>query len=251
MRSANFEILKEKIVRPDIDRHIFPLMLYRGNTGFSKMTRLWNFVILCMESEAASDSEAIALSHNPDFAHLCGPTSRVGRTTLPGLFGRLLYNPKVTDNIPGLTAYVKEFRGWKFEPTPVPLYTGNGRARGAPWRIRGLSPEQEAAKAAARKGRKRGPKPRVHDLVLPAGDGVEFPFMLHAPQQSWAASLLKDVHAIIPKSFPGWLRADVCQDLVTDILAGRITAAEFDGSVQAIVEKLFGAHALKYRGIMP
>lgn len=149
MRIARMDSLLDKIVRPDIEKHLLPIMLYRGTRSFGQIHRLWNFAITCMESEVETLTDAVRLSQNPDFAHLCGIHKPVQRTIVPGLFGKLSDQPRVTDNIPGLTKYIKEFRGPKYRLTPVSLYTNDPRAdsRVAPWRINDYSPEVRAQRA--------------------------------------------------------------------------------------------------------
>lgn len=155
MRPANFEYLKNQIIQPGMDKHLLPLMLYRGSRSFGRMTRLWNFAITCMESEVENYTEAVKLSHNPDFAHLCGTIKPLSSSSLPGLFGRLRDHPSVTDNIPRLTRYVRELPGHKFHCSPVDLYTNrtDHPERVPPWRIHGFSPERAAEIARDREER--------------------------------------------------------------------------------------------------
>lgn len=234
MKRADWDSLCEKIVRPGIEKHLVPLMLYRGTRGFGWMHRRWNFAIQCMESEVMSFTEAIAMSRNPDFAHLCHAIKQVDHDHLGSVFGRLLDNPHVTNNVKGLTEYVREVEGIKHKLTPVSLYAN---AHGHPERV---SPWRIPVKSTGRRRRED------NNLVLPMAETVEFPFMLNRPGRNWESSLLKDVHAIVPRSFPKWLRADVCQDLVADILGGQIPAEDLKIEAHIIVERVMKLHPVKY-----
>lgn len=225
MRSANWERLKANVLRPDIDKHLVPLMLYRGTRGFGWMHRCWNFALHCMESDVLSYGEAVRLSHNPDFVHLAVGVKKVTHPHLSGIFGRLVFNPKVTDNIPGLTEYVREIEGTKYRLTPIAPFSRHTKV---PWRI------APAAVAVA-----QPPK---------ASPAIEFPFMLHKGGDE--AALLHDVHAALPVSWPNRLRADMCQDLVTDILSGRVDRSVLE-SPRAFVPIITAAHPLKYAGAHP
>ncbi len=253
MKTARWASLTNKVVRPDIDKHLIPLLMYRGNTDLSRMSRLWNFAIACMESDVQTYPEAVLLSHNPDFAHLCGPVKPLPHSLLPGLFGRLLDNPNVTRNISGLTEYVRSVNGLKPSLQRVPLYTNSTRNRNfAQWRIVGFSPEHIAAKegrAAARRAeteRRKEEKARARIARAPR-ENLAYPYMLHRPRNGdGERALLLDVHNAVPKYLPDWLRADICQDLIVAVLAGDVERDELKGSVKDFTRKVLKMHPMKY-----
>ncbi len=230
MRSADWDSLCDKIVRPGIEKHLVPLMLYRGTQGFGWMHRRWNFAIQCMESEVTSFTEAIRMSRNPDYAHLCHSIKVVDHDHLGSLFGRLLDNPRITDNVKGLTEYVRMIEGIKYKLTPVSLYAKcyGHPERISPWRIPVLTT------------RKRAP-PKV---IAPTQ--LEFPMMIHRPGGEQEAALLAKVHAVIPVRYPARVRIDLCQDLIADVIAGQVSADNLDPSV---LHKIMQAHPLKYHGL--
>lgn len=255
MQSADFARLKGHIVRPDFDKHLMPLLYYRGNLSLGRMSRMWNFVVTCMESNVTSAAEAAKLSHNPDYAHLCGTIKPMKIGQLPGLFGRLIDNTNVTNNISGLTEYVRDFKGWKFVPTPVGLYTNDPyhKDRGAWWRVRDFSPEVLAERAAKKARRKAATEERTKGrnarrmLNRKTAERLSYPYMLHRPQDGdGERALLIEVHDAVPKQLPDWLRADICQDLLVAILAGEIDRSELQGSVKIYARKVLQMHPLKY-----
>lgn len=230
MKVANWDRLRDNVLRPDIDKFLVPLMLYRGTRGFGWMHRCWNFALHCMESDVLSYGEAVRLSHNPDFVHLATGVKKVTHPHLSGIFGRLIDNPAVTDNIAGFTEYVREIEGTKYTLTRVPLYSTDLRA--PPWRIKGRDPEANIGLLSA----------------IPHTDNtrIEFPFMLHKGEAERA--LLSDIHCAIPANWPSALRADICQDLVTDIVSGGMPRDVLE-SPAAFLPMLARAHPFKYQGI--
>lgn len=259
MKAADFEKLKDKIALPDFDKHLVPLMLYRGSTGLGRMSRLWNFAITCMESDVANYRQAVKLSHNPDFAHLAGPHKPLQMSTLPGLFWRLDQNPFVTDNIPGLTEWVRSVRGWRASLTPISLYTNDPyhQARFAPWRIADFRPEVKEAMEAARsakaveRDRRRAEKlaeqRRQAMLSRRPQERLAYPYLAYRPVNGQSElRLVEAVTAAVPRNLPDWIRADICQDLLVAILAGEIELSALAGSIRPAMSKVLRMHPLKY-----
>ncbi len=266
MRPANLENLKEKIIRPDFDKHLVPLMLYRGPNNmanFGKIQRVWNFAITLMESECETYTQAVKIGNNPDFAHLCGPRRPMIYGNFASAFGRMIDNPKVTDNIPGLTDFCKSIRGPKWKLTPVDLYTNDLRQRMtskvAPWRVIGYSPEvllereargikkrevSEARKLARELEKRR----RREELLDAKGSKVLFyPYLIHNPDENNAEyQLMLDVNKAVPAHLPDWLRADICQDLLVAVLSGEIEMSQVKEGVKAYARKVFQMHPIKY-----
>lgn len=268
MKSANMLSLADKVIRPDIDKHLVPIMLYKGTRSFGWMHRRWNFAILCMESEIENYTQAVKLSHNPDYAHLCGPRKGMPYGTFPSLFGRLRDHPQVTDNISGLTAYVKELERQKlsfYRLTPVDLYTNDPTrkdGRYASWRIHDYSPEVKAereklrqekisrklgrllgesierefnrdlahvARVARREARSR--EQMANALRQEPRQQLFYPYLVHNPRDDdQSTRLLLRVHDAVPKNLPADIRADLCQDLLVAILSGDMEESELEES---------------------
>lgn len=266
MRSANLESLKEKIVRPDFDKHLVPLMLYRGNAGmkgFGRTQRVWNLAITLMESECETYTQAVKIGGNPDYAHLCGPRRPMVYGSFASVFGRMMENPKVTDNIPGLTDFCKSIRGPKWRLTPVDLYTNDMRHRMtstvSPWRIIGYSPEVQAEREArgllkkevseARKlVREMEKRKKREDLLNCRGTKPLFyPYLIHKPhERNTEYELMLEVNRAVPAHLPDWLRADICQDLLVAVLAGEIPRDRIKEGVKGFAREVFKMHPIKY-----
>lgn len=270
MREASMDRLKDLIVRPDIDKHLYPLMLYRGGNNmkhFGRVTRFWNFIIMMMESEVETYSQAAKLARSPDYAHLCGPRRPPMYGQFPSFFGRLLDHSRVTDNIPGLTDYVRAIPGAKYNLTPISEYTNDpGRKcrNFAPWRINDYSPEIKAERAANMLARtaakeakaqerirkaeaKRQERLRERILKKDEAEKLFYPYLIHKPTNGDAErALLMDVHNAVPKHLPEHIRADVCQDLIVAILAGDISRDEIKDNVRGYMRKVLNMHPLKY-----
>lgn len=266
MKPANMESLKEKIVRPDFDAHLVPLLLYRGSNNrdaLGRMSRLWNFAITMMESECLSFGQAVKLSRNPDYAHLCGPRKPLQTSSFYGLFGRLIDNPKVTSNIKGLTDYARMVEGSKFKLTKVSIYTNQtprGDQRFAPWRIQGFSPEKEAERSAKRNQRSETQKLKLavkaeerrlaHLAALKTKQPKElqfYPYLMHKPTEGdGAAELVWAVHEAVPEYLPHHIREDICQDLLVALLAGDIQRWELEENVREYSRRVMKMHPFKY-----
>lgn len=211
--------LQEDILLPGIEKHLIPLLLYRGSAAPGRIHRLWNFAIAMMKTECASFGHGAFLSHNEEYAQLCGPERPLKSSNFYGLFSRLRLNPKVTDNIPGLTEYVAELMPHPFDLTKVSLYSHDKDH--APWRI-----FQREKKVRARGGGNVVP-PLVGDLV--------YPYVLWEKGNA-LNRLTVVVNAMVP-GFPDHIRADICQDLIVDLLSGDLSEAELIGSPRKYVQQ--------------
>jgi hypothetical protein len=266
MRRANWSSLEEKIIRPGMERFLVPLLMYRGTQNIGRIHRLWNFAITCMEHEVENYSQAVKLSHNPDFAHLCGPHRPIQTFSLYGLFGRLIDKPEVTNNIPRFTEYVRDIRGAKFTPVKVYQHIKNFESghvgRYAPWRIvrvKTSEPDGTEVKAGDESVFVEGghyeitiaqiinnpawrdlgllrPKRSVAPVKKRAAQSARapsvkadtfYPYMVHDPSVAdEGRRLVLAVNSIVPQSLPDFIRADICQDIVVSVLAGEIALAD-------------------------
>lgn len=230
MKSAKFDHLANDVVRPGIEKHLVPIALYRGRTSLGQVQAKWNFAIAMMHSEAEDFGEAVKLSNNGDFSHLCEPHTKIQHLTMRSFFARLADHPNVTNNIPGLTSYVRDLApGWQL--TKVPLID-NGRSSPVPWRI---------WRDKKQSGRPLGSRnaTSVKDLF--------YPFVIHKPKvQDGAYDMMMLVNNAVPKQLPDHIRADICQDLIVSILAGEIDADEIKANVKGFSRKVFEMHPMKY-----
>lgn len=227
---AGFNYLSDLIVRPGIEKRLWPLLLYRGNLGPGRAHRLWNMVLLMMASEAETLSDGLRLSNNPAFSQLCGPVVTPERRALFTFLGRLWDNPDTTDLIPGLTDYVKSLELGPSLLIPVDLETT--KARCAPWRI-SLHPNP------GQEPKERSIAPRF------------YPYIVHdADRPDDGTELIKLVNSAVPANLPDQWRADVCQELIIGILSGDISKGQVHDHVQKKIGQVFKMHSTKFEGGM-
>lgn len=230
MRDPNWNKIQDAIVRPDIDKHLVPLALYRGTRTFGGMHRNWNFAIAMMMAEVETTAEATLLSNNPDYSHLCGPVAKRQTTQIYSILSRLRDHPNVTDNIPGLTGYVRDFSlKHKFALTQVSLVDPTRRTN-ASWRIH------------ADKG------PRKSRILTPTADkSLVYPFVIHRPKNDDGAfDLMVEVNNAVSRGLPDHIRADICQDLIVAILSGEMDRSELKEEARYYTNKVLKMHPIKY-----
>lgn len=213
--------LSELVVKPGIRKRLWPLCLYRGNMSPGRAHRLWNMALLMMAAEAETLADGFKLLGNDAYAQLCGPVRAPGKMTMFGFFGRLHDNPDVTENIPGFTEYVKSLDLGRCWLTPVSLESPQQFV--APWRI---STHPEFAPKAEK------PESGLRNLY--------YPFLAHDPEKiDDGKALVMLANELVPAWLPDMIRADVCQDLVTGILAGTVEPARADDFVVGYLRRVY------------
>lgn len=239
MKPADMERLKELIVRPDFkDSKLFPLLRYKGNLGIGRARRLWNFAITMMETDARSASDGGKMSANAAFTHLCGAEGKVTTRSVKQFFSRLYWHKSVCDNIPGLHEYVRftfdnapsPTYSWPDELEPVSIFTTEARCH-VPWRT---------YRTKRRLREARGPKP--YDLV--------YPFVIHKPVNGGAEyEMMMAVNKAVSSRFPADLRADICQDLIVELLMGTITLGDVQSSEIGVLKEITKKNRGRYGDI--
>lgn len=216
MQYASLKDIEPDIITPGIEKHLKPLIAYRGNLTIGRAQRLWNFSIAMMHQDCSDFSEGRALSHNPDFSHLLGPEDQQTYQKVRGFFNRLALNPKVTDNVRGLTRYVKALNPRPWHYTPVSEYTSRRETVGAGgWRTYIAAPQRKVNAALDK-------APRAAEMV--------YPYMVHDGKSDAGADLVKVVNTLVPRGLPPEVRADVCQDIIVAILSEQIALADLSGA---------------------
>lgn len=205
----------DKVVRPGIDKHLVPLCLYMGTRSFGRIHRWWNFSLAAMEQGAETLSDVAKLSHHPDFSHLCGTTSKAPLLSVQGFFTRLRDNPKVTDNISGMTEWAEMLMPRQYHFQRVPLVTFERRA--AAWRV-------------------YGGKPRLPSNLREVEAPSCYPFIAHDPKRpDEGADLVALVNKAVPRGLPEEIRADICQDLICAILMGEFKREDLAGNLKDFI----------------
>ncbi len=283
LKPPNWNSLEDKIIRPGIEEKLMPLLLYRGSPTLGRMHRLWNVAITCMEHGVENYSQASKLSHNPDFAHLCGPRRPLEHMVFPSLFGKLKDHPNITNNIPGFTQYIRDINGMKFDITRISEFTEyqgiKHMMRFSPHRktrLRTKLPDGPITKDGQTLfvvhgyleislydliynpvwnnsefvkvyRREREKKPKSEKVERTYAD-LFYPYIIHNPaRKKDGEDLVLAVNNVVPAAWPEWLRADVCQDLVVAILSGELKQDELHPeNVQEFSRAVFKMHPIKY-----
>lgn len=222
MKTAPLSQLENRIIRPGFEKHLRPLLFYKGNQNLGRLHRLWNFTVAAMEQECQTVADMTQrLSGSEVYSHLLGPDKPVVNSSLIGFYSRLLDNPRVTDELPGLRDYVRSLGLRTFRYERVPEYSS--RRDCAPWRTY---------------------RPPVRKHSLPADrTPLAYPFMIHdggRPEHD----LLRKILAAVPKGLPPDMKADVCQDLAVGILCGDFDVNDLQlpaKEMMARVRKMFPA----------
>jgi hypothetical protein len=227
--------LSELVVRPGIRKYLEPLCLYRGAMNPGHAHRFWNYALLMMAAEAETLADGLGLYGNEAFAQLCGPYRAPSKQTLFSFFGRLWDNRDVTDEIAGLTDYVRSLELGSCRLTAIPHVTHEQYC--APWRV---SDHPEWDPKAER------PESGVRALY--------YPYLVHNPKKpDDGRDLVLLANKLVPDYWPPWARADLCQELVMAILEGKTTKENAPDYMKAAKAKFFKEQPFLYEqgGLAP
>lgn len=219
--------LSDLVVRPGMQKRLWPLCLYKGCMSPGHAHRRWNFALLMMAAEAETLADGIKLANNPAFAQLCGPVNPPIKMSLNSFFGRLWDNSDVTDNIPGFTDYVKSLDLGPSNLMRIELETDSQFC--APWRI-STHPDFD----------KHAEKPEYGTKAL------YYPYLAHNPENDDGHSLVLLANQLVPGHLPDQVRADVCQDLIIGMLAGDIEPDRAQDFVAKYLCEIYKLHPCLY-----
>jgi hypothetical protein len=232
MKHVSLSILEDKIVRPGFEKHLKPLVMYRGNMTLGRAHRLWNTMLSGMEHEATFSDITQRLVHNPDVSQLCGSESKVTGQYLTSFCIRLLDNPKVLGEIPGFHEYID----WM-----LPFY----KRHSAPQRV---SETTYRVRNMGAGGWRRLGKREQHltgGNVKQTTKGIVYPFLIHdggKPEHI----LLRKVNAAVPKYLDPETRADICQDLMVGILCGDFSEDDLNLPAKEMTKRVQKMFPTKY-----
>lgn len=239
MKHVPLSTLENAIIKPGFEKHLKPLIMYRGNVSLGQIHRMWNLMVSAMEHDATASDITQRLQHNSDYSQLCGPSNKANRMSLRGFAARLYDNPKVYGELPALKEYLDSIvRPWERHGrlTPVSEITYRSRNMGAGgWRLLG--------------------RRQVVGNVREKAPVLVYPFLIHdggKPEHD----LLRKVNAAVPKYLDADLRADICQDIMVGILCGdfdpdnlNLPAKEMTKRVQRMFPTKYGPLSLD--AVMP
>lgn len=228
MRTATLASLENKIVRPGFERHLLPLVRYRGNLSLGDVHRVWNLFISAMEQECTFADITQRLPFNPEYSHLCGPEKVKQHMGLCGFLARLEDNTSVLGEMPGLEDYIRSLGGWRPRLTPVSQSSKRRRNMGAGgWRTL------------------EKPKRAVSNVATYKPEPLVYPFLIHDGGRSEHA-LLRQVNAAVSRHFPPELRADICQDIIVGILSGEFSADNLSLPAKEMTKRVLKMFPTKY-----
>lgn len=233
-----FEDLANKVVKPGIEKHLVPLLHFRGDADLGRVHRLWNLTIALKETEIGSLTDAVKLVNHSQFAHLCEPIKKKGVLSLQSFFSRLEAKPLVAALEPGMLEYVRSLGGFRFDLTPVSeIAHHSSHAWWRNYQPRRLSPEEAARRAAERL------RPRATELM--------WPYVAHDPKKTdvGGTDIVALVNSIVSKNIPEENRADICQDLILAVLEGKYSVDDIRDNPKKYISAVRDTSPWKYEWV--
>lgn len=137
MHSVPLAKLENAIIKPGIEKHLHPLIRFRGAVSLGRIHRIWNFAQAMMLQGCKTHADGTQrLTLNPAFSHLAGPEKRVQLGSLRALASRLCASPEVQRIDPVLTEYVRDVFPHPFSLQPIPEITYDTKSWGVDdWRL--------------------------------------------------------------------------------------------------------------------
>lgn len=235
--------LKEAVIQPGIEKHLEPLLLYRGSLQMGKVKRLWNYVQLMKLAGSQSASEAVKLFHNPDVPHLLGPSTKyLPLLSIETFLSRMHDHLDIAAAIPGLPEYIREqiaFR--KFNLTKISA--ADRRSRLSFRREAGDREWENGAPQRTLENRKRA---HIRDAERPKD--LFYPFMIHDPQDD-ASELVKFINTVVPRGLSPDLRADVCQEMLLAVLSGEISREDAHDKRYEMMKRVMRMNGISDRAL--
>lgn len=240
MRKVPLANLENRIIKPGFEKHLEPLLYYKGNITLGRVHRLWNFGVGMMLQGCQSLADGTErLGKMQEFSHLCGPSTAPQHSSLSSFFSRVLQTPQVHGEDPEFIEYIRSLKFWRFTLESLPRVTHIPDARWVgDWRVYEPYPYEKYARHP--KGERtvaRPPKALTHRLIHEGGDAQH--------------RLLAMVDRAVPRRLPPDLRADICQDLIVGILCGdfaeddlRLPVKEMTRRVQKMFPSKYGPISL-------
>lgn len=242
MKPVSLSQLENAVIKPGFEKHLKPLIMYRGNVTLGQAHRMWNLMVASMEQDCAVSDITQRLQHNPDFSHLCGPDKVKPMGAIASFVGRMLDNPKVMQEHSHLEDYVRGL---------LPPY----KMRGPPSRVSETTYRSRNIGAGGWRILRSRPSDYAGNIKPTEAKALVYPFLIHdggKPEHI----LLKKVNAAVPKYLDPETRADICQDLMVGILCGdfdvddlNLPAKEMTKRVQQMFPTKYGPLSLD--AIMP
>ena len=229
---VSLDDLKNAVLKPGIEKHLQPLMLYRGCQSMGRIKMMWNFLQLMHLSGVPSASEALKLFQNPATSQLLGPASpRLSLNSLSSFLSRAHDHLKIASLVPGLPDYLKqqiEFR--KFNLIKVSEACPNSR-----WDFRRQAGQEMQRNAVLTRSMER--------LRAAPASGLFYPYMIYDVQND-QQELVAFVNEIVPRHLTPDLRADVCQEMLLALLTGEIGRHDAHSKRGIIIKRVLSMNGI-------
>lgn len=233
-----FSKLANKVIAPGIEKHLVPLLHFKGSADLGRVHRLWNFTLALKQTEIETMSDAVKLANHPSFSHLCEPVKGSPFRHLGMFFNRLMLKPGVCGLEPGLLDYVRGLARFAFELTPV---SEASRERNHAWWRHYEAPVK--TKAEQRDASARKAIPRVADL--------QWPYIAHnhAKPTEDGMDVVTAINRAVGRGMPDDVRADICQDLILGVLEGKFSVEDIKDNPRKYVSSVRDMSPWKYEWV--
>lgn len=205
------------------DKEFVPMVRYRGAVSIQRTKALLSFVLSMKEANICTTAQICKVSkESRDLVHLEGLHAPLQNSTLYSIFSRLHYNPKFTESYSGLREYIHSVPGiFFYEPTRISWTSTDSL-----WSWRKVKKPERIWE--------QKPAPLFYPFAAPKSQAVS------------ECELLTAVHAVVPKGLPSQLRADICQELIVQILSGDVSFADIQDDPRHYVGELLKQHPGRY-----
>lgn len=225
----NIDILKKQIGNPEIQPRLDRIA---GMCLRPKDKSYWNLTMAALQTETPTFS-AID-NYSPHLLHFCGfhhyPPDSKRYEGLRWFLTRLYLDGELSRSEPGLREYIQHL----CEASRLYLFNSlfwagptvrRTKSSHAPWRYH--NPDFQ---------------PKQHVKVEPLR--MFYPYISEYELQD--AALLVAVDSLVPKWLPDYNRADICQDMLVEILSGNATLENIRDCPQLYIKRFQKALPQKY-----
>lgn len=140
LKHVSLAKLEGAIIKPGIEKHLIPLMMFKGHADLGSWHRKWNLLLSAREHECESLSEISRLQANPQYSQLCLPPKPVMGATLMGFLSRVMLRPDLDPLAPGIVDYARSLMRRPWPLTPVSEFHRDSHSKRMAW-WRTLDPE--------------------------------------------------------------------------------------------------------------
>lgn len=213
------------------DKEFIPMVRYRGGVSIQRTRALLSFVLSMKEANICTTGKICKVGQESrDLIHLEGLHSPPDTLSVYRVLARLVDNPKFTEGYSGLREYI-------FTVASSCSPGARMMCLSPPMRISWTSTDTKWAWRKIKKPERvweQKPAPLFYPFAAPQSQAVS------------ECELLSAVHGVVPKGLPQQLRADICQELIVQILSGDVSFADIQDDPRHYVGELLKQHPGRY-----